>query len=160
MKENVLDVLIYLFENYMFDNDEIEPDQEMLSVELVQAGFDQAMIDRAFQWLENLAILCEEHNEDDMGSAPGAVRHYHELEAEQINVEAQGLILKLEQCGVLNPVSREMVIDQLMALGSENIDLEHIKWVILMVLCNFNNGEGISDLTENLVLEGLHSCIH
>jgi len=160
MKENVLDVLIYLFENYMFDNDEIEPDQEMLSVELVQAGFDQAMIDRAFQWLENLAILCEEHNEDVMGSAVGAVRHYHELEAEQINVEARGLILKLEQCGVLSPASREMVIDQLMALGSESIDLEHVKWVILMVLCNFNNGEGISDLTENLVLEGLHSCIH
>ena len=160
MKENVLDVLIYLFENYMFDNDEMEPDQEMLSVELVQAGFDQAMIERAFEWLENLALLCEGPSQDLIGAEPGSIRHFHAMEAERITVESQGLIIKLEQCGVLNAASREMVIDQLMALGSDNIDIEHVKWVILMVLCNFNNGEGISDLTENLVLDGLHSCIH
>ena len=105
-------------------------------------------------------MLCDGHAEEELGSGPGSIRHYHEFEAEQISVETRGLLLKLEQCGVLNSASREMVIDQLMALGSDSIDIEHVKWVILMVLCNFNNGEGISDLTENLVLEGLHSCIH
>ena len=164
MKENVLDVLLYLFENDMFDNGEMEPDQEMLSHELAQAGFDETMIERAFDWLDNLAALCEEPDEAAIDSKPGAVRHYHELEAGQISVEVQGLVLKLEQCGVLSPSAREMVIDRLLALGSEHdpdsMDLEDVKWVILMVLCNFNNGEGISDLTENVVLDGLHSCIH
>ena len=32
MKESVLDVLIYLFENYMFDDDGYEPDQETLAL--------------------------------------------------------------------------------------------------------------------------------
>jgi Smg protein len=72
MKENVLDVLIYLFENYMFDEDEYEPDQETLVLELSQAGFDQAMIDRAFNWLENLATLCDNNSTSQENANHGA----------------------------------------------------------------------------------------
>ena len=159
MKENVLDVLIYLFENYMFDNDEFEPDQETLMLELNQAGFDQAMIDRAFDWLENLATLCE-NNSCVAGVDQGAIRHYSPEELENLGVEARGLLLTLEQCGVLDAISREMVIDQLMALGVDSIELEHLKWVILMVLSNYTDGEGVTELTETLILDGLHTCIH
>jgi Smg protein len=160
MKENILDVLIYLFENYMFDNDEYEPDQETLIIELSQAGFDQAMIDRAFEWLENLAILSDNNIAGQSGISQGSIRHYTDDELEQIGVEARGLLLKLEQCGVLDTLSREMVITQLMALGADTIELEHVKWVILMVLSNYTDGEGVSELTETVVLDGLHSCIH
>ena len=160
MKESVLDVLIYLFENYMFDDEGYEPDQETLMIELSQAGFDHGMIDQAFEWLENLATLCEQHPEEMPVSARGGIRHYTPQECEHLDIEARGLILSLEHCGVLNPVSREMVIDQLMALGVEQVELDHIKWVILMVLSNFTDGEGISELTESLVLDGLHACIH
>jgi Smg protein len=159
MKENVLDVLIYLFENYMFDNEDYEPDQETLVLELSQAGFDQAMIDRAFDWLENLATLCE-NNAAIPSVNQGAIRHYSAEELGQLGVEARGLLLSLEQCGVLDAVSREMVVDQLMALGVESIELEHLKWVILMVLSNYADGEGVTELTETLVLDGLHTCIH
>ena len=160
MKENILDVLIYLFENYMFDNDEFEPDQETLIIELGQAGFDQAMIDRAFEWLENLAILSDNNVAGQPGISQGSIRLYTDDELEQIGVEARGLLLKLEQCGVLDTLSREMVITQLMALGADTIELEHVKWVILMVLSNYTDGEGVSELTETVVLDGLHSCIH
>ena len=160
MKENILDVLIYLFENYMFDNDEFEPDQETLIIELSQAGFDQAMIDRAFEWLENLAILSDNNIAGQPGISQGSIRLYTDDELEQIGVEARGLLLKLEQCGVLDTLSREMVITQLMALGADTIELEHVKWVILMVLSNYTDGDGVSELTETVVLDGLHSCIH
>jgi uncharacterized protein Smg (DUF494 family) len=53
-----------------------------------------------------------------------------------------------------------MVITQLMALGADTIELEHVKWVILMVLSNYTDGDGVSELTETVVLDGLHSCIH
>lgn len=162
MKENVLDVLIYLFENYMFDDGEYEPDQETLTIELSQAGFEHGMIDQAFAWLENLADMCDAQNA--AGDAPppkqDALRHYTPEESERLGAEAQGLLINLEQCGVLNPVSREMVIDQFMALGVDSIDIDHLKWVILMVLSNYAEGEGVTDLTESLVLDGLHTCIH
>jgi Smg protein len=160
MKESVLDVLIYLFENYMFDDDGYEPDQETLALELSQAGFEHAMIDQAFDWLESLAQLCEQHPEELSPAYAGSIRHYTPAELEHLDLEARGLLLSLEQCGVLNGVTREMVIDQLMALGVEPVELDHIKWVILMVLSNYTGGEGISELTETLVLDGLHACIH
>ena len=160
MKENILDVLIYLFENYMFDSGEFEPDHETLITELSQAGFDKTMIDQAFEWLENLAVLTETEVIELANGVPGAIRHYLPNEMEAIDVEARGLILKLEQCGVLDRVSREMIITQLMALGSEQIELDHVKWVILMVLSNYANGEGVTELTESLVLDGLQTCAH
>ena len=160
MKESVLDVLIYLFENYMFDDDGYEPDQETLALELSQAGFEHSMIDQAFDWLENLARLCEQSPGEIPVEQAGAIRHYTPAEIENLNLEARGLLLSLEQCGVLNGITREMVIDQLMALGVEQVELDHIKWVILMVLSNYTGGEGISELTESLVLDGLHACIH
>ena len=160
MKESVLDVLIYLFENYMFDDDGYEPDQETLMLELSQAGFEHGMIDQAFDWLENLAALCEQHPEELPESAGGTIRHYTVEECEHLNLEARGLLLSLEQCGVLNAVSREMVIDQLMALGVEQVEIDHIKWVILMVLSNYTGGDGMSELTESLILDGIHACIH
>jgi len=160
MKENVLDVLIYLFENYMFDSDELEPDQETLVLELSQAGFEHEMIDRAFEWLENLAVLCENNEPEIAELNRSSIRHYCPEEQQQINVETQSLLMKLEQCGVLNSASREMVIDQLMALGVKSIELDHVKWVIMMVLSNFTDDYGVSELTESLVLDGLHNWVH
>ena len=159
MKENVLDVLIYLFENYMFDSDEFGPDHETLLLELSQAGFDQAMIDRAFDWLENLAALCD-RNSCSASINQDAIRHYSTEELRQLGVEARGLLLTLEQCGVLDGISRELVVDQVMALGVDSIELAHVKWVILMVLSNYTDGDGVTELTETLILDGLHTCIH
>ena len=40
MKENMFDVLMYLFEHYYMDEEtELSPDRESLHTELVEAGF-------------------------------------------------------------------------------------------------------------------------
>ena len=54
MKENVLDVLMYLFETYVDTDDDPEPDQNELRGELASAGFGDSEIDRALDWLEGL----------------------------------------------------------------------------------------------------------
>ena len=63
MRENILDVLMYLFENYMNDEIEFDTDEESLRVELQEAGFHQAEITKAFKWLEGLVDMQsgEEH---------------------------------------------------------------------------------------------------
>ncbi len=160
MKENVLDVLIYLYESAIFEDDDAGPDQETLISELSQAGFDHASIDLAFDWLENLAALCEKYPTDQLDMDPVAVRHYSALELTHIDTEARGLLLKLEQCGVLNKISREMVIDQLMALEYEDIEPDHVRWVTLLVLDSCMEGGGVNELTESLVLDGLQSFAH
>jgi hypothetical protein len=56
MKESVLDVLMYLFEHYFDEEAELESDQESLRAELVDAGFPEAEISKAFAWLEGLTM--------------------------------------------------------------------------------------------------------
>ena len=56
MKENVLDVLMYLFETYIDAEDEPEPDQNELRDELARAGFGDSEIDRALDWLDKLDV--------------------------------------------------------------------------------------------------------
>jgi Smg protein len=162
MKENVLDILIYLFENYMLEYQDQEPDEESIMVELIQAGFNHMTIDHAFDWLENLAIMCDEH-EAGNGELIGeyAMRHYHPDEIDKLNLDARGLLLSLEQCGVLNPGSREMVIDRLMALEVDDIDIHHVKWVILMVLTNCTDAHpAMADWTEALILDDVQIRAH
>ena len=55
MKDNVLDLLIYLFENYMSADDEPRPDRNTLKTELDKAGFAEADIERALEWLDGLS---------------------------------------------------------------------------------------------------------
>ena len=47
MKENVLDVLMYLFETYIDADEEPQPDQNELRDELARAGLGDIEIDRA-----------------------------------------------------------------------------------------------------------------
>ena len=55
MKENVLDVLMFLFEKYYYDEPEEEPDREIMEDSLHQAGFSAGEIGKAFSWLDGLA---------------------------------------------------------------------------------------------------------
>jgi len=52
VKDNVLDLLIYLFENYMSADDEPRPDRSTLKLELDKAGFAEPDIERALEWLD------------------------------------------------------------------------------------------------------------
>ena len=54
MKENVLDVLLYLFENYLEEEIEARYDGSPLREELEAAGFPMEAISHAFDWLEGL----------------------------------------------------------------------------------------------------------
>ena len=47
MKENVLDVLMYLFQNAMEEEIEIDPDRETVQMELLAAGFPASAMSSA-----------------------------------------------------------------------------------------------------------------
>ena len=54
MKETILDVLMFMFQSYVEDNEEVELDKESLHKNLSEAGFADKNIERAFEWLEGL----------------------------------------------------------------------------------------------------------
>jgi len=155
MKENVFDVLIYLFENYMDDETEFTPDPDAIRTELLEAGFPQREVNKAFAWLEALA----EQNPIKTASTP-AFRIFSSQEAIKLDTECRGLLMFLEQTGILTPASRELVVDRVMALNEETISLENLKWIVLMVLFSQPNEEIAFARMENLVYEALPSYLH
>jgi Smg protein len=157
MKENVFDVLMYLFENYYMDDDsQASPDREIVQQELSQAGFPSREIDRAFSWMDGLM------NEQTRPAvqAEHSIRHFAGNELERLDTECRGFLLFLEQMGVLTPESRELAIDRAMALETEDFDLDQLKWVILMVLFNQPGKQDAYSWVEDLVFDSTPRNLH
>ena len=143
MKESILDVLLYLFEHY-FTEDVPPPgelgflDRERLAngpllEELTGAGFSHAEIHKAFDWL---GVLADQRPAVATTRPHGPIRVYFGPELDKLDVECRGFLLFLEQQGILGPEQRELVLDRAMALDQEELDLDDLKWVVLMVLFN------------------------
>ena len=159
MKQNVFDVLMYLFENYMNEESEIDQDQDVLHDALLEAGFKQNEIRKAFDWLEGLAEL-QDDPPSHLAVPSSSIRLYSERECEKIDTECRGFLLFMEQMGVLDHATREMVIDRVMALEEDEVDLEQLKWVILMVLFNQPGREAAFAWMEDLVLDEAAGVLH
>ena len=157
MKENVFDVLMYLFENYYMDEENpVTADRESIQQELHNAGFPAPEIERAFNWLEELATVTP----PPVMQAERSLRLFSRQETARLDTECQGLLLFLEQMGVLNPISRERVIDRAMALENDDFDIEQLKWVVLMVLFNQPGEEAACAWLEDMVFENMTNCLH
>jgi len=149
MKETVLDVLMYLFECFVDSEDEPEPDRNELREELERAGFREREIDRALDWLDGLNVA--DLATDVPVPRTSTVRIYDALEQERLDPQCRGYMLHLEQIGILSPTQREVVIDRLMALDGSDIDIEQLKWVVMMVLFSQPGQEQAYARMEDLV---------
>ncbi len=158
MKENVLDVLMYLFATYVDTADEPEPDQNELRDELSRAGFTDPEIDRALEWLDGLT-----DNHEQFSYTPETAhgtRIYNDRECARLGAECRGFITYIEQTGILSPPQREILIDRLLALETPDIDVEQIKWVVLMVLFSQPGQEGAYARMEDLVFDEGDTQLH
>ncbi|WP_455366686.1 DUF494 family protein [Kaarinaea lacus] len=158
MKQSVFDVLMYLFENYIDDDSAKQTDPEQLKALLHDAGFGKNHIAKAFDWLEGLVRLQDETIANP--AFGNTIRVYHSNETKKLGVECQGFLHFLEQMGVIDPTTREHIIDRAMALESEEIDLTQLKWVVLMVLFNQSDSDEAYVWMENMVLENLSKDFH
>ena len=158
MKESVLDVLIYLFDHYVEQELEIIPNQKDLKSQLNQAGFADIQIDKAINWLEGLAVKKDEF---DVGTVHSrSTRVFSSIENEKLDVECKGFLIFLEQSGVLDSKDRELVIDRVMALETETIELQQLKWVVLMVLFNRPGKEAAFAWMEDIILDEVSAVVH
>lgn len=149
----MMDILMYLFETYIHSEVELMVDQDELAEELLRAGFHQDDIYKALDWLEQLAQLQDENNAPYLSANVFATsqRIYTNAEMDRLDTESRGFLLFLEQISVLNPETREMVIDRVMELDTQEFVLEDLKWVILMVLFNVPGYESAYDQMEELL---------
>ncbi len=155
----MFEVLMFLFENYMDGTVALKMDNADVVLELEKIGFDRYEIDRALGWLDGLvqiqtAVLA------GPSLTPQAIRHYLPEECERIGVEGQGFLLYLEQLGVIDPVTREIAIDRIMALDVREVDVARIRWVVLMVLFNQPDKKSALSLLQDMILADAFYVLH
>ncbi len=155
-KESILDVLLYLFENYFDDDLEPVTDQTTLETELEAAGFPREEIEHAFDWLADL----EEHRERSHFTAQDSIRVFADSEMLRLNTDCRGFLLHVERLGILSAEARETVIDRLLALNDEDIGEDQAKWVILMVLFAQPGEEDAFHRMEDLVYDPQGQWMH
>lgn len=161
MKQNVVDVLMYLFENIITDENPVFPEHDHMFDQLEDMGFPQHEILLAFDWLEDLAEL---HNNQLETISPQfsvdsqATRIYSELEKMLLTPECMSFLLQLEQGQIITALSREIILDRVLALDVE-LELEQLKWVIMIVLYSQPGEENAYAWMENLVFENNLSYI-
>jgi Smg protein len=133
---SVLDILIYVFDHYMLAEDAHVPGRERLARDLRRAGFARDNVEQALNWLTELAFGHEQAPPPDAAGAAAAlppVRVFADSELARLGPECRGYLLSLERQGVLTAQQREMVIERALALPGDP-DIEHLKWVVLLVL--------------------------
>ncbi|HSW69221.1 MAG TPA: DUF494 domain-containing protein [Gammaproteobacteria bacterium] len=155
----MLEVLMFLFENYMDGNIALKMDNADIVSELEKIGFDRYEIDRALSWLAGLAEI-----QTAVLSGPKltslALRHYLPEESERLGVEGKGFLLYLEQLSIIDPITREIVIDRIMALDIREVDVARIRWVVLMVLFNQPDKKSALSLLQDMILADAFDVLH
>ncbi len=155
MKENIFDVLMYLFENYMDEDSDTLPDSDVVKTELLQAGFESKEVNRAFSWLESLSM----ESSDIQPTAAASFRIFSEKEKERLDVDCQNLLMTLTRTGILNSVNRELVLDRAIAL-EESLTLDKLKWIVLIVLLNQPDEELALARMEDMIYDLMPTYVH
>jgi Smg protein len=158
MYDSMVDVLIYLFENYMDGETHPPSNQGDLEDELAEAGFSTVEIAKALCWLDELAEGAQTPTYH--GRAVDSMRLYTDDECVKLDIEGRGFLLFLEQNGILDPASRELVIERALAIDHAQVSVDELKWVVLLVLLNRPGLEVAFTQMEDLVYNGAPGYLH
>ena len=155
MKQDIFDVLIYLFENYFDDDNDSLPDSESINSELLDAGFQQLDVNKAFDWLESLT-----ETEIALPAVASSFRVFSAQEQQALDLECRNFLMFLEHTGILTPANREIAIDRAIALKDENITLDRLKWIVFMVLLSQPGESAAFSRMEDIVYDLIPTSLH
>ena len=145
------DILAYLFENCQ--QAEVADDRDRVARKLSAAGFDDSDISEALHWLAGVLRAPQP------GSAPlpdrrSSFRAFAPRETAKLDAECRGFVITLEQSGILNAATRELVLERSLAASGHALSLDQLKLIVLMVLWNQHTP------TSQLLAEDLFSAPH
>lgn len=144
------DILVFLFENCQ--QAELAYDSERVAKKLSAAGFEDSDISEALHWLAGVLRVPQAVRE--LPDSKASFRAYAPREMAKLDAQCRGFLLTLEQSGILNAGTREVVIDRALAAAGDSLSLEQLKLVVLMVVWNQQMP------TSRLLAEDLFSAAH
>ena len=124
----MIDILVYLFENYYDFTAHPKPDA--LARKLAAVGFEKEEVSVALNWLNGLKTA----RVTDFVSDQRALRVYTDDELQKLGIDCLNFIIFLELAGVIPPPLRELIIERGMLLEDAPVPLGKFKIIVLMVL--------------------------
>ena len=136
---SVLKVLIYVYDHYMLADPADVPQRRDMLEDLRRRGFSVSEVVQAMEWLSALvgdsqaAPAAGGPTEDRQ--ARGALRIFADGELSRLSADCRAFLVLLDRQQVLTTQQRELVIERALALDVDEVDVEQLKWVVLLVLC-------------------------
>lgn len=134
MRESVIDILFYLFDDILPDSDGSDTDIETMASSLCEAGYTCEDVDRALSWFTALGELAQRAPNVHQNS----LRLFSKRESYYIDDAGQNFLYGLLRCGIADTASLELIIERALAL-EEPLDMETLRWVALMVIINHDD---------------------
>jgi Smg protein len=132
LKEDFLDVLLYLFEYYSEDPVRETRSNTEIKKHLMGAGFEDDVISHAMDWVAIFKSPADSAKITIPQSL--SVRIFSNEEKSLLDNECQNYIIRLEKFGLLTPQKRELLIDKLTSIGFEPMDIEVVKALSILML--------------------------
>jgi Smg protein len=103
--------------------------------DLQQRGFSVSEVVHAMEWLSALVGDQRAAPVPPDGEANGAgLRVFADGELTRLSPACRAFLMLLDRQHVLTLRQRELVIDRALALDVDEVDVEQLKWVVLLVL--------------------------
>lgn len=149
----MIDILVYLFENYQDLSEHPKPDA--LARKLSAIGFEDEDISLALVWLNGL----KNASPADWSCNPASHRVYTVEEQYRLGADCLSFIIFLENAGVISPHHRELIIEYAMMLADDPVPLDKFKVIVLMVL--WSREQDLEPLiVEELLYDGDPDLLH
>jgi Smg protein len=145
------DILAYLFENCQ--QAEVADDRDRVARKLSAAGFGDSDISEALHWLAGV-LRAPEPGGAPLPDRRSSFRAFAPRETAKLDAECRGFVITLEQSGILNAATRELVLERSLAASGHSLSLDQLKLIVLMVLWNQHTP------TSQLLAEDLFSAPH
>ncbi|MFC3195029.1 DUF494 domain-containing protein [Marinicella sediminis] len=151
MNENIIDVLVYLFENYLSEQTNLHEQytKNHIYLGLEQAGFEKTTIDSAFNWL----LSINQPDQHTINQSADAIRVYAPAEMAMLDREGIDFICYLESSEILSPTTRELLLNGLLNLNADNIDVDDLQWLALIILFSQPDEEQAFASMESLMFD-------
>lgn len=143
-EDELLDMLWQLCHYDSLSSKKLQLDYDALMPELEKQGFEKTTVLSALDWLRDMASKL-----DSEAVAADVTRVYAFEEQVFLDRETRTCLMQLEKLGILDSVTRERVVDQVLALQNQAAGASLVKWVAYLVL---STHPGLEDARERMKL--------
>jgi len=153
MQERIYEILTFLLKKF-FSKEKQMLDQNLITQDLVEKGFEIDEIQEAFKILESTKPLEVKENEFPCKS----FRMFSDYEQFRLSLDAQGALILLEQMGIVNQYQLEDIIDRVLSIDLPEITRREIALIAIEVVAessgvivardvwNFFGEEGVGEI--------------